>query len=131
MGLRQARPAAKRDAPAVPEGSPERRYIHRGGNPPAPRPESSLVLSGDIAVHQRRDAGVGGLIMSLDIRREATYADGRWDWSVWIDGPDVELDQVESVRWVLDPTFREPIVRVEQRQSKFRLDSSGLGEIEI
>jgi len=69
--------------------------------------------------------------MSLDIRREATYADGRWDWSVWIDGPDVELDQVESVRWVLDPTFREPIVRVEQRQSKFRLDSSGLGEFEI
>jgi len=69
--------------------------------------------------------------MSLDIRQEATYADGRWDWSVWIDGPDVELDQVESVRWVLDPTFREPIVRVEQRQSKFRLDSSGLGEFEI
>jgi len=69
--------------------------------------------------------------MSLDIRQEATYADGRWDWSVWIDGPDTELDQVESVKWVLDPTFPEPIVRVRQRQSKFRLDNSGLGEFEI
>jgi hypothetical protein len=69
--------------------------------------------------------------MSLEIRQEATYGDGRWDWSVWIDGPDVELDQVESVKWVLDPTFPEPIVRVKQRQSKFRLDNSGFGEFEI
>jgi hypothetical protein len=69
--------------------------------------------------------------MSLGIRQEATYADGRWDWSIWIDGPDVELDQVESVEWVLHPTFPEPIVRVKQRQSKFRLDSFSLGEFEI
>jgi hypothetical protein len=70
--------------------------------------------------------------MSLDIQQTASYTNnGRWDWSVWIDGPDVELDRVESVEWVLHPTFPNPIVLVKQRQSKFRLDSSGWGEFEI
>jgi hypothetical protein len=69
--------------------------------------------------------------MNLRISQEASYADKRWDWSVWIDGSDVELDQVESVEWVLHPTFPEPIVLVNERQSKFRLDSFGWGEFEI
>ena len=70
--------------------------------------------------------------MNLDIQQTASYAgDERWNWSVWIDGPDVELDQVESVEWVLHPTFPHPIMLVKQRQSKFRLDGSGWGEFEI
>jgi transcription initiation factor IIF auxiliary subunit len=48
--------------------------------------------------------------MTLVIRQTASYAGSdaggeRWNWSVWIDGPDAELDQVESVEWVLHPTF--------------------------
>ncbi len=70
--------------------------------------------------------------MSLDIQQTASYAsDGRWHWSVWIDGPDAELDQVESVEWVLHPTFPDPIVLVKQRQTKFRIDRTGWGEFEI
>ncbi len=70
--------------------------------------------------------------MSLGIQQAASYAqNGRWNWSVWIDGPDAELDQVESVEWVLHPTFTQPIVLVKERQSKFRLDTSGWGEFEI
>ncbi len=70
--------------------------------------------------------------MSLDIQQSASYAgDERWKWSVWIGGPDAELDQVESVEWVLHPTFRPPIVLVKDRRTKFRLDSSGWGEFEI
>jgi hypothetical protein len=70
--------------------------------------------------------------MSLGIQQAASYAqDGRWNWSVWIDGPDAELDQVESVEWVLHPTFTPPIVLVKERRSKFRLDTSGWGEFEI
>jgi hypothetical protein len=70
--------------------------------------------------------------MSLGIQQTAGAAkDGRWDWSVWIDGPDADLDQVDTVEWVLHPTFSVPIVRVNERQSKFRLDSSGWAEFEI
>lgn len=70
--------------------------------------------------------------MSLGIQQEATYAgDGLWKWSVWLDGPDAELDGVESVEWVLHPTFPNPIVLVKQRQTRFRLDSSGWGAFEI
>ena len=54
--------------------------------------------------------------MSLEIRQAASRADKkRWDWSVWIDGPDADLDQVESVKWVLHLTFPDPVVMVRQR----------------
>ena len=74
--------------------------------------------------------------MNLVIRQTASYAgdvggEKRWNWSVWIDGPDAELDQVESVEWVLHPTFPHPVVPVTQRQTKFRLDGKGWGEFEI
>ena len=70
--------------------------------------------------------------MSLDIQQTASQAGhGRWHWSVWIDGPDAELDQVESVEWVLHPTFPNPVVPVKQRQTKFRIDRTGWGEFEI
>lgn len=69
--------------------------------------------------------------MSLNVSQDAKYADGSWNWSVWIDGPDAELDQVESVEWVLHPTFTPPVVLVKERERKFRLDASGWGEFEI
>ena len=73
--------------------------------------------------------------MSLLIRQTASYVgnddEDRWSWSVWIDGPDAELDQVEWVEWILHDTFPNPIVRVTQRQSKFRLNTDGWGEFEI
>ena len=70
--------------------------------------------------------------MSLDIQQTASYVgDGRWNWSVWVDGPDAELDRVESVEWVLHPTFPNPVVLVTQRQTKFRIDRNGWGEFEI
>jgi TIR domain/YEATS family len=70
--------------------------------------------------------------MSLGIKQEATYAgDGHWKWSVWLDGPDAELDEIESVEWVLHSTFPDPIVLVTRRQTRFRLDASGWGAFEI
>jgi pYEATS domain-containing protein involved in immunity/TIR domain-containing protein len=70
--------------------------------------------------------------MSLGIHQAASYAgDGYWKWSVWIDGPDAELDQVQSVEWVLHPTFPNPIVVANQRQNKFGINSSGWGAFEI
>jgi len=53
---------------------------------------------------------------------------GWWSWSVWLDGTERDLERVESVRYLLHPTFAEPEVEVRNRSRKFRLDSSGWGE---
>jgi len=54
-----------------------------------------------------------------------------WDWSVWVEGPIEELDAIEHVTYRLHPTFPEPIRRVTDRESKFRLASAGWGEFSI
>ena len=70
--------------------------------------------------------------MSLAIDQSAQAAgEERWNWSVWVDGPDTELDQVDSVEWILQPTFAPSAVLVTDRESKFKLDSTGWGEFEI
>jgi hypothetical protein len=70
--------------------------------------------------------------MSLSIQQDATYAgDDSWRWSVWIDGPDDELDQIDRVAWHLHPTFSPPIRFVEDRGTGFRLDAMGWGTFEV
>ena len=51
-----------------------------------------------------------------------------WRWSVWLDGPDEELDQIDYVEYVLHSTFRNPVKRRTNRADNFRLDASGWGE---
>ncbi|MGY3030935.1 hypothetical protein ACVIIV_000105 [Bradyrhizobium sp. USDA 4354] len=52
-----------------------------------------------------------------------------WRWSVWLEGE--EIAAVEEVVWKLHPTFSPPEVRVTDRASNFRLNSSGWGEFRI
>ena len=70
--------------------------------------------------------------MSLRIKQEATYTGSDWwKWSIWLDGPAEELDQVDHVVYTLHPTFPSPVRRVTDRESNFRLESAGWGEFEI
>ena len=55
----------------------------------------------------------------------------RWNWSVWLEGEDHELDQIKAVEYILHPTFRNPHRIVTDRNSNFRLDSNGWGEFMI
>jgi hypothetical protein len=55
----------------------------------------------------------------------------RWTWSVWIDGPPERLDEIEYVEYIPHPTFREPVRRVADRSSQFRLNSRGWDEFTI
>jgi transcription initiation factor IIF auxiliary subunit len=57
--------------------------------------------------------------------------DNRWKWSLWIEGPDEDLDRIESVTYSLHPTFPEPIRTVTDRASKFQLRCSGWGIFRI
>jgi|SRR5882724_6575245 len=68
----------------------------------------------------------------MRIKQDATYEGGdRWKWSVWVEAPAEELDKIEYVEYILHPTFAEPIRRVADRSSRFRLDSSGWGEFTV
>ena len=64
--------------------------------------------------------------MTLSVRQDAiSTGDGWWDWSIWLDGPDEELDQIGSVTYTLHETFPEPIQTRTNRADGFRLQSSG------
>ena len=70
--------------------------------------------------------------MSLKIIQTAQPKNQRyWSWSVWLEGTQNELNDVQEVVWKLHPTFLHPIRRVTSRHNGFRLDSSGWGEFEI
>jgi transcription initiation factor IIF auxiliary subunit len=68
----------------------------------------------------------------MEIQQSENYAgDNWWKWSVWLDGSGEELDQLEFVEWQLHPSFPNPIRRVTDRRTKFRLDSGGWGVFKI
>jgi hypothetical protein len=74
----------------------------------------------------------GEEVMSIRISQESSYkGNDRWNWSVWLEGPADELDRIESVDYMLHPTFRDPLRHITDRQSKFRLNSAGWGEFMI
>ena len=68
--------------------------------------------------------------MSLRITQDEKYAgDDWWEWSVWIDADEAELDAIEFVQYTLHHTFAKPVRRVSERSTRFRLNSSGWGGI--
>ena len=70
--------------------------------------------------------------MSIRIQQDSSpHKRDWWTWSVWLDGPDRELDQVAYVEYVLHPTFTQPIQHIEDRDSRFRLNANGWGEFMI
>ena len=58
-------------------------------------------------------------------------AGGSWRWSVWIEGTTSDLDEIDAVDWRLGPDFPDPVRRVTDRPSKFRLSSVGWGAFPI
>lgn len=57
--------------------------------------------------------------------------DDWWEWSVWIEGNDTDLDTIEYVIYTLHPTFTQPVRKETDRKSKFRLDTGGWGVFTI
>ena len=62
---------------------------------------------------------------------EKYEGDDWWKWAVWIEGRDEALDLIDFVEWTLHPTFPNPIRRIHDRASKFRLETGGWGVFEI
>jgi transcription initiation factor IIF auxiliary subunit len=58
---------------------------------------------------------------------EKYEGDDWWTWAVWISGKDEALDEIDHVEWTLHPTFPNPIRRIHERSTKFRLETGGWG----
>jgi len=54
-----------------------------------------------------------------------------WKWAVWIEGRDEALDRIDFVEWILHSTFPDPIRKIRDRASKFRLETGGWGTFRI
>lgn len=68
----------------------------------------------------------------LSIQQSEQYeGDDWWNWSVWLTGPDETLDQIDFVEWTLHPSFPNPVRRVKDRSSNFRLETGGWGTFPI
>lgn len=54
-----------------------------------------------------------------------------WDWSVWIESSEMELDLIELVAYHLHSSFKNPIKTIKNRKTKFLLKSEGWGMFTI
>ncbi len=70
--------------------------------------------------------------MSLSIAQGFEQEDEHWwRWWIWIEGPDSELDAIDSVVYTLHPTFPQPVRITTDRASKFGLETAGWGTFTI
>lgn len=70
--------------------------------------------------------------MSYRIAQSEEYRGSEyWNWSAWIEATPNDLDQLESVVWILHPTFSPSRVESRSRDTKFRLDTSGWGTFRL
>ncbi len=66
--------------------------------------------------------------MTLKIAEDFEYqGEDWWNWWVWLEGSKAELDEVDYVLYKLHRTFPNPVRKVTNRRTKFRLDTAGWG----
>jgi transcription initiation factor IIF auxiliary subunit len=66
--------------------------------------------------------------MILTVAQSQQYrGDDWWDWAVWIEGSEADLDQIEEVIYRLHSSFPKPLRTMKNRQDCFKLESAGWG----
>lgn len=70
--------------------------------------------------------------MTIKLKQNYEYVrQDFWNWSVWVDAEDSELNAIESVEYTLHQTFHDPVRLITDRKSKFKLSTSGWGTFTI
>ena len=60
------------------------------------------------------------------IAQDYKYVDEDWwKWWVWIEAQDTDLDKIHHVIYTLHFSFNNPVRKVEDRASKYRLTTEG------
>ena len=57
--------------------------------------------------------------------------DDWWTWWIWIEADEIQLDEIEFVIFTLHPTFYDPVRKITDRKSKFKLATDGWGTFTI
>jgi transcription initiation factor IIF auxiliary subunit len=71
-------------------------------------------------------------VVNLTVIQTQKYEGNQWwNWSLWIQGSNDDLDGIASVTYTLHPTFPEPIRTVTDRASRFQLRCAGWGVFTI
>lgn len=67
--------------------------------------------------------------MSLKLKNDWRYVgDDHWDWELYLDSDNpAELEQVKSVKYILHPTFTNPVRTISDSSEGFRLKTNGWG----
>ncbi len=67
--------------------------------------------------------------MSLKLKNDWKFVgDDRWDWDLYLDSDNpAELEEVESVKYILHPTFKNPVRTISDSSDGFRLKTNGWG----
>jgi transcription initiation factor IIF auxiliary subunit len=70
---------------------------------------------------------------NLRLRNKWEYVgNDRWKWVAYVDdGGTGDLSQVQSVRYILHPTFSKPVQTITQREGGFPIETSGWGTFEL
>jgi transcription initiation factor IIF auxiliary subunit len=71
--------------------------------------------------------------MALKLKNNYRYlGKDQWEWDAFLDSNQPkELDEIEYVEYVLHPTFDNPIREIKDRESNFRLSTSGWGTFKL
>lgn len=70
--------------------------------------------------------------MAYKIAQDYKYkGDDWWEWAVWIDAANDELNKIKFVEYTLHPTFIKPVRMIKDRTTKFRLEAAGWGVFTI
>lgn len=57
--------------------------------------------------------------------------DDWWSWWVWIEGKESDLDKIDYVLYTLHSTFPNPVRKMKDRKSKYKLEAEGWGTFTI
>ena len=71
-------------------------------------------------------------MMPLKIQQDYIYkGDDWWKWWIWIEGTGEELNSIDYVIYKLHKTFPNPVRKISDRKTKFRLETGGWGVFRI
>ena len=65
------------------------------------------------------------------MQSEQYEGDDWWQWSLWLDAPGKDLNNVESVEYTLHPTFPSPVRKRTNRKENFKLETGGWGNFTV
>ena len=57
--------------------------------------------------------------------------DDWWSWWIWIEGTSADLDMIDHIIYTLHSTFPKPVRIINDRKSKFKLETEGWGTFTI